>query len=602
MTYDTPSLEAKTILLIVIIFVVMATGHYGTVIPEVLARFTEDIPPPESPQGITFANTGGQKVVAQPGDELRARNRTFEPVQTYQKRGALVIYEKRWYFRLVKAKVNNVRRARALMDDYSLNDLSSHVVLCFTPDRIPGRHEPFRNQEGKIPRIYAFFDSYIEAFTYMQKFSPLERAFYEIIFGEFPQKPHFDIDISFQDFNQKYSVEGFDHMPTIIVNTLITACDSVLTGLNLTLNLERDVLIYSSHGPEKRSFHLVLNNLCHDSNSEAKAFFEAVKKNFSQLSGGKYVEFLDDGVYSPRQQFRLLGSQKTDSGRPKIFHPQFTHNGVEYTHIYNEEFDDEIGRNLVEIYESMVGFTSGCEYIPSLVPPKPINHNDLSGLPDIEQAVVHQCLHMLKQAMADCPFTLKEIQGHLILLLRHRPSHCPICHRVHENENPYMFIVGGKLYWDCRRGPLNAKKFLVGYMAVSIEDMKEDDSIEEIMETGGEFSFGDYGTYYVKDGGVSTIEPTPAPTPTLTLKVVPRSDIQLTTNVVLAVNQITHKHVNRHPHKGPEGYIENGSFNSRPIPSKISLPVSESSPSPKQSAPLSGHQDTRCPQLPPTMR
>ena len=126
------------------------------------------------------------------------------------------------------------------------------------------------------------------------------------------------------------------------------------------------------------------------------------------------------------------------------------------------------------------------------------------------------------------------------------------------------------------------------------------------METGGEFSFGDYGTYYVKDGGVSTLEstptPAPTPTPTLTLKVVPRSDIQLTTNVVLAVNQITHKHVNRNPHKGPEGYTEDGSFNSRPIPSKISLPVSESSPSPKQSAPLSGHQDTRCPQLPPTMR
>ena len=390
-----------------------------------------------------------------------------------RKKGPLYIHDKRWYFRLVPPKEGEYGRARALMQDYELNMLAQHLVVCFTPGMIPGQPKPYLNEKGEYGRLYAFFESYLEFYKYMQNFAPENRAFYEIVFGELPQKPHFDIDISADNLDKYYPHDNIDSVAELLREAVMLGCVQVLADLRVDINVAHDILLYSSHGTNKRSWHIIINNRCHDGNKEARAFYDAVLAKVRIYTGGKYMqsEFIDPGVYSPRQQFRLIGSQKPGSGRPKIFYEDFVLAGVRYKHIYNEDVSDIQMKKLTVIYESLIGFTTGCSYLPSLLPERTGNPNNLGDLPDLESSIVQQCMNMLKSKLGDCPFSIKTVQGHLIMLKRNAKSFCPICKREHQTENPYMFIIGGKVYWDCRRSETGASKLMLGYLAMSLDEL-----------------------------------------------------------------------------------------------------------------------------------
>ena len=78
---------------------------------------------------------------------------------------------------------------------------------------------------------------------------------------------------------------------------------------------------------------------------------------------------------------------------------------------------------------------------------------------------------------------------------------CPVCKKVHDEEHPYMFIIGGKVYWDCRRSSeyADGKKLFVGYLAMTVGEMLSGDVLTSIIpndddddDDNGEFMFGDY--------------------------------------------------------------------------------------------------------------
>lgn len=477
----------------------MSTHSTSNNYPSILDQFTRPSDTKVEDREIKCAKVGTNKIVMTAEErENSTIKRVFHPVSLQKRRGPLMIHGKRWYFRLVCGKEGEYHRSRALMDDYGLNQIVEHMVVCFTPHIIPGQDKPFVTPDGNQGRIYAFFDSYLEFYQYMQRFPNTERAFFEVAFGELPQKPHFDIDIDRKDFSSCFPGEDIDVAAETIREAVITGCKEVLREQGVELSLERDLLQYSSHGPDKRSYHIVINNKCHDGNNEAKAFYEAVIGKVDTYTEGKYrgCNFIDRGVYSPRQQFRIVGCQKCGSGRPKVFYEQFTYQGRTYTHIYNEDVTDLTIKKLTIVYESLLSFTSGCAYLPSLIPPKPVNYQQLGDMGDLDTNALNQCLNMLKERMSPCPFSVRESRGHLIILKRHAPSHCPICNKPepHEKEHPYMYVINGKVYWDCRRAPSDAKKFFVGYLGTSIEELeyKSASESEEEEDTGGQFMFGDY--------------------------------------------------------------------------------------------------------------
>jgi len=447
--------------------------------------------------------------------------RTQNNTQSYTSQ-PLIIHDKRWYFRLTPRGPEEGRASRPLMEDYNINDIASHLVICFSPRTISGKNGPQQRPDGGVYHLFAYFDSYLEFFAYIWNFPTDQWSFYEMIFAEFPQKPHFDIDIKKKDLDLAYPGSDIEDVAVILKDAVITGCLEVLADLKVSIDITRDILLYTSHGNEahdiKRSFHLIITNKCHEGNKEAKAFYEAVMLKVKVITNNKFTDFVDKSVYSPRQQFRIVGSQKPGSGRMKIFNELFAYKEQNYRHIYpefvsNDPGDAERMKFRVITYESLVTFTNGCNYLPSLIPERPTNSLSYANLPDLDDKLVDCCLKMMKARMPGCPFSFLRIAGHVISLKREAPSICPICNKRHENENPFLFIIDGKVYWDCRRSDSGVKKFFIGY--ITIDDTygtkdklklggtaqipaNNDDAVEEedTQEFGGNWGFntGKIGT------------------------------------------------------------------------------------------------------------
>lgn len=398
--------------------------------------------------------------------------------------GVIYIHDHPWYFRLKTGS-----DSRSLLSDYRESELYQHLVVCFTPFKLPGSSVPFINQKGQPGRLYGYFDSYVEYYKYCCLFDIVERSFFEVIFGSLPQKPHFDIDIKASDYNDDVNIDhenmSIDDVCDQLLDLLIEKCCEVLEKLGVKINLETDILLYSSHSEQKRSYHLVINNYCHANNLEAKAFYTTVINLMSDIV--KYTGYIDHGVYSVKQQFRIAGCQKQYSGRPKIYHQQFYYKNQLITHRYEEEFTDQEILKMIILRESLVSFTSGCEYIPSLIPDKPESSYNLEGR-QLEESDVDRCIDLMNTEMNYPPFKVHEVIDTLIILRRCAPSLCPLCHRIHELENPFIFISMGNAYWNCRRNPTNklflGQVFEVQNSHIQLQRMRDplpDNGVKELL-------------------------------------------------------------------------------------------------------------------------
>ena len=56
----------------------------------------------------------------------------------------------------------------------------------------------------------------------------------------------------------------------------------------------------------------------------------------------KYGNFVDISVYSPKQNFRIVGSQKWKSGRIKIHHETWKYKGDDIKYQFRDLYSNEI--------------------------------------------------------------------------------------------------------------------------------------------------------------------------------------------------------------------------------------------------------------------
>lgn len=401
-----------------------------------------------------------------------------------RKRRSFQLYGKRWYFRLVPPRGQTMkRRARALLQDYSLDQVAGHLVVCFEIVRDHYRdYFDYEEEEKKTSRMYAYFDTYLEFRLYQKNFPPEQRCFYEVIFGEYPQKPHFDIDMSLEDLVANYPGRDLETSADSLKDSVIKALLEIIPEISL----ERDIMLFSSHGETKRSFHIVVANHCHSDNKEASTLHRKVVERLSE-----FQQFVDPAVYSPRQQFRIVGCEKPGSGRPKRFQRNFLFEGREVTHRYHEESRNEDHSEAILLLESLVSFTTMCSYLPSFCShedhPVKKNYDDLL---DISQETVDSAVTLLKK-QTDNAFEVKEVQGSMISLKRLRPSHCIICNRVHECDNSFIVVGNSQVYWYCHRA--KGRRVLVGSLPVVVTQVitEQEEEIDETEEEGV-FNFGQF--------------------------------------------------------------------------------------------------------------
>lgn len=384
------------------------------------------------------------------------------------------IYNKLWYTKLISGSRTN----KGLLDDYTTDDLVSHLVVCLN----------YVNKTNYLEYLYAFFDSYVDFFEYKKQFSQHHCSFYEVI--NFNQKPHFDIDIKMSDLINNYYPDQtiyYDELletGNLLIETIIRSIKILL--LPNILNLTKDVLIYTSHGNNKLSYHIIIDNWCHHDNLEAKSFHDKVLYYSGCLLQGRLVEFIDPSVYSTNQLFRMLGSHKYDNNRIKIFQPMFMYRGEMITHISNNDKEHKL-YDMKEFSKSLITFTAESNLLQSFYKKKLYNryNYDFTGenIKDIEKLLF---LHF-KSA-----YTIREIYESSILLNTVVRIMCPICKRVHIHENPKLIIFKNEVSWTCRRAE---EKYFLGVIDNMKFNLIEDTPVIESDEndnSGNLLSFGDF--------------------------------------------------------------------------------------------------------------
>ena len=424
--------------------------------------------------------SGGQKILSSQIKPKPAKSyKPYKPFIKYDH----VFYGKKWYTNMVQS---SERKCKCLMDDYRQEDLKSHLVICYTK----------QYTADYVQHLYAVFDSYIEFYNYYNQFALKDCCFYEVV--QFYQKPHFDVDmdsltyIEHYSFDKPYHYDEFCQVGTLLIETVIKAC-MILMRPNILI-LEKDILMYTSHGKskgrDKLSYHIIINHWCHLDEIEAGAFFEKVAHLTACLLNGRYVEWLDDSVYKSRQNFRLVGSHKYDTApaellnRTKKFESEFMYEGRIIKH---EPDVFSIAVKLSDFSKSLITFTSGCQLLQSFKEYKNYVHYEYY----ITDQDLEEIKTLLHKEFKD-QFMIRDVKSHKVFLKKKNPYYCSICQRVHLHENPVITVFHGTVKFDCRRNE-DKRKLLLGYLSVK---GIVDDIVEEVDEgpddTGNFLLFGDY--------------------------------------------------------------------------------------------------------------
>lgn len=357
-------------------------------------------------------------------------------------RNTLMINGRTWYYRLY-----TVGPTRGLFSFHNEESLEGKLIVQF--------EAPETYSYAK--RLYSLFQNVGEYLSYIESFPPTERCFYETILGRFRQKARFDID--FEGSN----VEEIQTRANTLLVALCNAISALLHEHGITMKRE-NFLIYTSHGNKgsnyKCSFHLLIDGYYHHNNIEAGAFYDELMRRMYNVPDR---ENIDHAVYGSVQQFRILGSQKYLSNRPK----------VPFGGLKEEGYFERI-----KTYrKSIVGDCGDCSPLPSFVKPKTYVYDQETFLSEQECNAV-EALVISHNYTRDCT-SIREIRGGLVILQREYGTICPICVRIHEAENPYLIVTKrGEVIFSCRR---SEDKCSMGFIVrnTANNSQKDDDEEEE---------------------------------------------------------------------------------------------------------------------------
>jgi len=289
-----------------------------------------------------------------------------------------------------------------------------------------------------------------------------DKTFYEVISGH--QKPHFDIDCKLSDFT---SYESMVQLADDGLNLLLETIQAVMLQYNVNYDPEQHLLIYSSHGAQKRSFHVIITRFFHESHLEAKAFYDLVMKDI-----GDYIPkgvCIDSAVYKSSQEFRLVGSSKIGQGRYKTIIKNIPY-------LPEESPFDQFMHNLV-------GWYHGCEALPSFITKAEVTVGKRYNVEFDEE----EALNIFNCSPYSRYYTKQNTEANGIIPLRRvRSGYCDLHRRTHDNIGAFLTVDrNGNVYFNCHADNPSKQSTIIGHLTI-------DNYVVDAPTDEGIFSFGDY--------------------------------------------------------------------------------------------------------------
>lgn len=273
-------------------------------------------------------------------------------------------------------------------------------------------------RQGEKYRGFALFSPLYTFVNHIYSRNTHDRCFYEVIRGDSPQKPYFDIDISDSSITKTQA------------NTLI---DSLIDSILVDTRISREnILVFSSHGETKLSFHVVVDRWCLPDHNSNRIFCNKIIDRIKN----PLVSFIDSLVYKSIQQFRTYGSTKYGKDRFKI---------LESPYLWDPD-DCDRSKFFNVILASLVSNTNSCRILEYTELVKKVFRTDLEDLTKDDIEIVEN-LDFIK----DGTFSILDVRDRIILLKRNYPSYCQVCDREHQAENPYLIFGENSIFFHCRR-------------------------------------------------------------------------------------------------------------------------------------------------------
>lgn len=359
------------------------------------------------------------------------------------------------------------------------------------------------NKEDEF--LYTYFNNYVEFYRYQIKIKPENRCFFETILGETQQKLYFDIDIN---LDENPGVDSDAVKDDLIRSTLIT-----LDEFGIPYEIQKNILVCTSHGCDeynKKSYHIIVDGYTVPNCQHEEAFYNIIKSKMNP----EYSKYLDH-LYKSTQQFRILGSQKRNSGRVKIFEESWSFFGHSIKYEYPDDLTGE--KYLHQLDKTLITNCRSCIELPHVriheVALKvgawqrkaKFTSNILKISLNLANLAINKLAECAGMTMHDprFPYKLKSIEGNMILLKREKASLCRVCEVIHEKEHPFLIINNNSdIKFDCRRstnhGDGRHRTLLVGNLGVPLTPNHHEREEIEAVE--------DYDSECDEDGVVYTLD------------------------------------------------------------------------------------------------
>jgi len=245
---------------------------------------------------------------------------------------------------------------------------SSDKTLFTTDHKYPDWKSPKDNSKRYFRMDFIEFSQRIFA-------TPInKRTFYGYIEGD-DRKPYFDLEYEFKDEDREIAIRNFDE----IIKCICVGIQTELRSKGVNYRPERDCIILSSHGPNKRSIHIIINNFyfkkCGNRGTSNVYYFAQrvrnyVPKELWYFTGpdGKQHETIDMSVYSSGKEFRLIWNTKMDKNRYFDVDPM---TGIEarFPRLDGDPVDMDENLQRARLFEAtLITAVSNCKPLPDWAP------------------------------------------------------------------------------------------------------------------------------------------------------------------------------------------------------------------------------------------
>lgn len=320
--------------------------------------------------------------------------------------------------------------------------------------------------EGNGYKEYGIFRTPLILYDYCISLIDEKRCMYEVIRANIYQKIYFDVDLPLNEKSGEtnYTIEQKKSIANQIPELMIDSIIKVKPEIQRT-----DILIFTSHSDEKRSFHVVVDRWCVSNAGNNRKFFDETLK---YVPVG-WRQFFDASMYKGIQYFRLYMSTKYGKNRMKILNI----NVSPWKPLENFT-PNECNRQV--FLSSLITRTDNCILLPFDENEETREYNEI----DLLESEVPKLIKIIKNMPYSRCFAISERKNNLVVMRRLLPSYCNICLREHQSDNPFITVISnGDVNYNCRR---NTDK-----KSIKIGNIYNENEITQVKKMSIEISYID---------------------------------------------------------------------------------------------------------------